>query len=132
MADGPAAWPRVPVSQTRPDAVPEPATTVSHVVQTDSSISFHVDRIGTPVEVRVSYFPNWKATGADGPWRAAPNLMVVVPTSHDVTLHYGSSPADEIGQAISVVSLGGRGGAGRGRARGRSGLGGRPRAAAGR
>jgi len=30
---------------------------------------------------------------------------VVVPTSHDVTLHYGSSPADEIGQAISVLSL---------------------------
>jgi hypothetical protein len=105
VADGPAAWPRVPVTQTRPEAVPEPATTVSHVVQTDSSISFHVDRIGTPVEVRVSYFPNWKATGADGPWRAAPNLMVVVPTSHDVTLHYGSSPADEIGQAISVLSL---------------------------
>jgi hypothetical protein len=104
-ADGPAAWARVPVSQTRPNAVPEPATTVSHVVESDSSISFHVDRIGTPVEVRVSYFPNWKATGADGPWRTAPNLMVVVPTSHDVTLHYGSSPSDEIGQAISVLSL---------------------------
>ncbi len=104
-ADGPASWPRVPVSQTRPTVVPEPATTVSHVVQSDSSISFHVDRIGTPVEVRVSYFPNWKATGAEGPWRAAPNLMVVVPTSHDVTLHYGSSPADEIGQAISLLSL---------------------------
>ena len=104
-ADGPASWPRVPVSQTRPTVVPEPVTTVSHVVQSDSSISFHVDRIGTPVEVRVSYFPNWKATGAEGPWRAAPNLMVVVPTSHDVTLHYGSSPADEIGQAISLLSL---------------------------
>ena len=45
--------------------------------------------MGTPVEVRVSYFPNWKASGADGPWRVAPNLMVVVPTSHDVTLTYG-------------------------------------------
>ena len=92
-------------SQTRPTAVPEPPTAVSHVVQTDNSISFHVDRVGTPVEVRVSYFPNWKATGADGPWRAAPNLMVVVPTSHDVTLTYGSSPSDEIGQVISLVSL---------------------------
>ena len=102
---GPAAWPRVPASQTRPAAVPEPATTVSHIVQTDSSISFHVSRIGTPVEVKVSYFPNWKATGAEGPWRSAPNLMVVVPTSHEVTLHYGSSPGDEIGQAISVLSL---------------------------
>ncbi len=104
-ADGPAAWERVPTTQTRPQAVPEPATTVSHVVENDSSISFHVDRIGTPVEIKVSYFPNWKATGADGPWRAAPNLMVVVPTSHDVTLHYGSSPSDEIGQLVSVVSL---------------------------
>jgi hypothetical protein len=104
-ARGPAAWPRVPASQTRPAAVPEPPTTVSHVVQTDSSISFHVSRIGTPVEVKVSYFPNWKATGAEGPWRSAPNLMVVVPTSHDVTLHYGSSPGDEIGQAVSVLSL---------------------------
>ncbi len=104
-ADGPAAWERVPITQTRPKAVPEPATTVSHVVEHDSSISFHVDRIGTPVEVKVSYFPNWKATGAQGPWRTAPNLMVVVPTSHDVTLHYGSSPSDEVGQLISVVSL---------------------------
>ena len=104
-AGGPASWERVPVSRTGPTAVPEPSTTVSHVVQTDSSISFHVDRIGTPVEVKVSYFPNWSASGADGPWRAAPNLMVVVPTSHDVTLHYGSSPADEIGQAISLLSV---------------------------
>jgi hypothetical protein len=105
VADGPAAWPRVAVTQTRPTAVPEPATTVTHVVQGDSSISFHVSRIGTPVEVRISYFPNWKATGADGPWRSAPNLMVVVPTSHDVTLRYGSSPADEIGRAISLLSV---------------------------
>ena len=105
LAAGLPAWPRVPASETRPAAVTEPATTVSHVIQTDNSISFHVDRIGTPVEVKVSYFPNWKATGADGPWRAAPNLMVVVPTSHDVTLTYGSSPSDEIGQAISLVAL---------------------------
>ncbi len=39
-----------------------------------------------PVLVKVSYFPNWHASGADGPWRVTPNLMVVVPTSHDVTL----------------------------------------------
>jgi hypothetical protein len=104
-AGGPASWERLPASRTGPTAVPEPSTTVSHVVQTDSSISFHVNRIGTPVEVKVSYFPNWTASGANGPWRAAPNLMVVVPTSHDVTLHYGSSPADEIGQAISLLSV---------------------------
>ena len=85
-ADGPAGWERVPAGDTKPTVVPEPTTVVSDVSQTDSSVSFHVDRVGTPVEVKVSYFPNWQANGAQGPWRVAPNLMVVVPTSHDVTL----------------------------------------------
>ena len=49
--------------------------------------------------------PNWQATGAQGPWRVAPNLMVVVPTSHDVTLHYGSSGADKAGELISLAAL---------------------------
>ena len=64
-----------------------------------------MDRVGTPVEVRISYFPNWQATGAAGPWRVAPNLMVVVPTSHEVTLTYGNVPADYVGQLVAVVSL---------------------------
>ena len=104
-ADGPSSWTRVPIGSKAVTAVHEPTTTVSDVRQTDEGISFHVDRIGTPVEVRISYFPNWKATGADGPWRTAPNLMVVVPTSHDVTLTYGSVPADYVGQLITLVSL---------------------------
>jgi hypothetical protein len=106
-ADGPASWERVSASDTRPPVVPEPTTVVSDVSQTDSSVSFHVDRVGTPVEVKVSYFPNWQATGAQGPWRVAPNLMVVVPTSHDVTLHYGSSGADKAGELISLAALAG-------------------------
>jgi hypothetical protein len=104
-ADGPVSWARVPVGSTSLAAVREPATTVSNVHRTDEGVSFHVDRVGTPVEVRISYFPNWHATGADGPWRVAPNLMVVVPTSHDVTLTYGSVPADHLGQLITVGSL---------------------------
>ena len=87
--------------------MPEPATVVSHVAQTDSSVSFHVDRVGTPVEVKVSYFPNWQAHGADGPWRVAPNLMVVVPTSHDVTLDYGSTGADKAGELITLAAVAG-------------------------
>jgi hypothetical protein len=104
-ADGPSSWTRVPVGATTVAAVHEPVTTVSNVRQTDEGISFHVDRVGTPVEVRISYFPNWHVTGAQGPWRVAPNLMVVVPTGHDVTLTYGSVPADYVGQLITVVSL---------------------------
>ena len=73
--------------------------------ETDSSVSFHVSRVGTPVLVKVSYFPNWHASGADGPWRVTPNLMVVVPTSHDVTLSYGRSSADDLGQLATLVGL---------------------------
>jgi hypothetical protein len=80
-------------------------TRVTAVKQTDSSVSFHVSRVGTPVLVKVSYFPNWHASGADGPWRVTPNLMVVVPTSHDVTLTYGRSAADNLGQLLTVVGL---------------------------
>jgi len=104
-AGGPVSWTRVPATDTKLKAVPEPATTVSDISQTDSSVSFHVDRVGTPVEVKVSYFPNWQARGADGPWRVAPNLMVVVPTSHDVTLNYGTTGADRIGEALTAAAL---------------------------
>ena len=31
--------------------------------------------------------------------------MVVVPTAHNVVLHYGASPADRVGQFLSVVGL---------------------------
>jgi uncharacterized membrane protein len=82
-----------------------PSTRVSAITQTDSSISFHVSRVGTPVLVKVSYFPNWHASGAAGPWRVTPNLMVVVPTSHEVTLSYGSSTANELGIALTIVGI---------------------------
>ena len=101
-AGGPSNWTRVAVGDTSPPKVPEPPTSVTHITQTNSSVSFHVDKIGTPVEVKVSYFPNWQATGAQGPWRVAPNLMVVVPTSHDVTLHYGTTAVDLAGWLITA------------------------------
>jgi hypothetical protein len=102
---GPPSWPRTSVTHIRPPVRPVPTTRVSAIEQTDSSVSFHVSRIGTPVLVKVSYFPNWHASGADGPWRVTPNLMVVVPTSHDVTLSYGRSAADDLGQGLTLLGL---------------------------
>ena len=103
--NGPADWPRTPVSDVRPTVKHVGTTEVTGVTQTDSSVSFHVSRVGTPVLVKVSYFPNWHASGADGPWRVTPNLMVVVPTSQDVTLTYGTSGADVLGLLATVVGL---------------------------
>ncbi len=64
---------------------------------TVDKISFDVSEIGKPVEVKESYFPNWKVSGATGPYRLAPNLMVVVPTSKHVQLTYGLTGADWAG-----------------------------------
>jgi hypothetical protein len=102
---GPSDWPRTPVDDVHPTVKHVGTTKVTAVTQTDSSVSFHVSRLGTPVLVKISYFPNWHASGADGPWRVTPNLMVVVPTSHDVTLSYGSSSADVIGLLATVIGL---------------------------
>ncbi|MGA2931917.1 MAG: hypothetical protein ABSE98_07515, partial [Acidimicrobiales bacterium] len=102
---GPTSWPRTSVSDIRPTVKHVGTTRVTAVSQTDSSVSFHVSRVGTPVLVKVSYFPNWHASGADGPWRVTPDLMVVVPTSHDVTLTYGRSAADDVGQLATLIGL---------------------------
>lgn len=108
-ASGPASWPRAPwwrpVTSTRPLA----ADKVSHLVVRTQSISFDVTRTGLPVLVKVSYFPNWHASGAAGPWRVAPNLMVVVPSSHHVSLHYGWSLPGALGAATTVAGIGGIG-----------------------
>jgi uncharacterized membrane protein len=95
----------VPIGDSSPPVVAEPKVVVSHIAQSDNSVSFHVDKVGVPVEVKVSYFPNWEASGANGPWRVAPNLMVVVPTSHDVVLHYASTTSDKAGELISLAAL---------------------------
>jgi len=64
-----------------------------------------VSRTGVPVLVHTSYFPAWHASGAAGPWRAEPNLMVVVPSSHQVTLSYGSTSAGWAGLTLSALGL---------------------------
>jgi hypothetical protein len=84
-------------------------TTVSDVRETNSTVSFEVGRLGSPVLVKVPYFPNWQASGALGPYEVSPNLMAVVPTAHHVTLTYGTTGADQVGKLASlggVVGLG--------------------------
>jgi hypothetical protein len=104
-ADGPSNWPRVSADESDPPAIAVKSTKVTEVVSGDSSLSFHVSRIGTPVLVKISYFPNWQATGALGPYRVTPNLMVVVPTSHDVTLNYGTTSVNELGDFLTLLGV---------------------------
>ena len=83
-----------------------PPVVVSNVVQDQSEVSFSVDEIGVPVLVRVSYFPNWKVDGANGPFRVAPNMMVVIPTSNTVKLHYGSTSLDYMAYLLTFIGIG--------------------------
>ena len=78
---------------------------VSEVEQGRSSVSFSVDKIGTPVLVRTSYFPNWNVSGAEGPYRVAPNMMVVIPTQTDVKLSFGWSLLDVFAYVLSIVGI---------------------------
>ncbi|MGF1599346.1 MAG: hypothetical protein ACFCVK_20945 [Acidimicrobiales bacterium] len=103
--DGPEGWDRVE-SLLATDGEAVPVATASGVVVDTSSIEFDVDQVGTPVLVKTSYFPNWEVEGADGPWRAGPNLMVVVPTETSVRLHYGRTPVDWLGIVLTVAGLG--------------------------
>ncbi|MDQ1442972.1 MAG: hypothetical protein QOG97_3200 [Acidimicrobiaceae bacterium] len=104
-ASGPKSWDRVaPMSPDPPRTALQPVQ-IDHIASSDNSVSFNVDTVGVPVLVKVSYFPNWQASGAKGPYRVAPNLMVVIPTSHHVTVHYGYTPVDWFGYLLGIVGL---------------------------
>jgi hypothetical protein len=125
--DGPSEWQRIdvaideskregePNSNNRRVDVVKPATAltpvplepvvVSNVNNGEESVRFSVDKVGVPVLVRVSYFPNWKVDGAKGPYRVAPNMMVVIPTSTDVNMHYGWTMLDYVAYLLSFAGI---------------------------
>ena len=106
VIDGPEAWQH---SGTRKAAsLPEqplPRVEVTNIHRSDTSISFDVSRTGVPVMVKESWFPNWQVDGGEGPYRATPNFMVVVPTSKHVTLHFSSTTAEWLGRAGTVAGF---------------------------
>lgn len=104
-ASGPSNWPRIENADDLPQRIPTQQVNVEYISVGDDRISFRVDKPGTPVVVKASYFPNWQAHGAQGPYRITPNLMVVVPTQKDVTLHYGRTPVDWYGIIATLIGL---------------------------
>ena len=122
VAEGPKDWQRIVLKQvgdkptdnanlaqvapaTPITPVTLPAVNVSEIKTGDDFMSFTVDKPNVPVLVKMSYFPNWKVSGAQGPYRVAPNLMVVIPTSTHVRLHYGYTGLDLGSYALTAVGL---------------------------
>ena len=128
VADGPESWQRVDVKpdpdrkigeegepgrqvdvvipqQPITETAVEP-TKVSNIEIGTESVSFSVDKVGTPVLIKVSYFPNWQVTGAKSVYRAAPNMMVVVPTEKNVRLSYEPSKLDRSAYLLTFLGIG--------------------------
>jgi hypothetical protein len=128
-ADGPATWQRVTASANRtlaeptygktvamvqPKTVPLPPVKVSNIVSSFSgknpqgkpgSVSFTVDKIGVPVVVKMSYFPNFRVEGAQGPYRIAPNMLVVIPTQKNVSVSYMWDTVDYTGFVAGLLGI---------------------------
>jgi hypothetical protein len=94
------------VPSTEIDVVDLPPVEVSDIDVDQQSVSFTVDEVGVPVLVRVSYFPNWSVSGAEGPYRVSPNFMVVIPTENEVELTYGRTMLDWFFYALTLVGIG--------------------------
>ena len=80
-------------------------TKVSNIKIGTESVSFSVDKVGTPVLIKVSYFPNWQVSGAKGVYRAAPNMMVVIPTEKNVRLSYEPSTLDRSAYLLTFAGI---------------------------
>ena len=87
------------------DVVELPEVEVTNVDIGEQSVEFDVSEPGVPVLVRVSYFPNWTAHGAEGPYRIGPNQMVVVPTDTHVRLAYERSNSDLFFYGLTILGI---------------------------
>ena len=122
--DGPADWQRVDVAPDEndnragvdrnavwvyPQQEIEPQAlapvTVSNFRLGKQDLSFDVDRVGVPVLVRVSYFPNWSVEGAEGPYHAGANQMIVIPTSTHVSMSFDRSGIDYLAYLLTLLGI---------------------------
>jgi 6-pyruvoyl-tetrahydropterin synthase related domain len=106
VRDGPSTWahrsslraplPRVPLAHGG-EAIS------AHT--SDDEISFTTDAIGEPTWIKTSYFPNWKAEGALGPYLASPSMMMVIPTQAHVTLKYERTWVEWTGSTLTLLTF---------------------------
>jgi hypothetical protein len=111
VESGPDEWPRVSDGLVELTSA-TPITgggAVSNVVLEDDRIAFETTAVGVPHLVKVSFFPNWHAEGAEGPYRAAPAFMVVVPTESSVEMTFQRRWYETTAFAVSLIAAAGLG-----------------------
>ncbi|MCZ7532533.1 MAG: hypothetical protein M5U23_03840 [Acidimicrobiia bacterium] len=107
VEDGPPEWRRVTsVDERLEDPRPYDITGTATVTSFDDlEVGFTTNAVGIPHMVKVSYFPNWKSDGADGVYRVAPSLMMVIPTQSDVELQFTHTWVENLGTAITIFTI---------------------------
>ena len=108
VAEGPpdSGWQTVSnPSLLRPTPLSDREGVVSDIVVEDHRISFVTEAVGVPHLIKVSYFPNWKATGGEGPYLVAPSLMMVIPTDSQVVIEFQNTWAEWLGWALTLAGL---------------------------
>ena len=105
VATGPASWLRTDDATLDNRSRVIGSGTVSNIVLENDRIAFDTTAVGVPHLIKVSYFPNWEAKGADGPYRAAPSLMVVVPTQEHVEIVFADTRAEIAGKALTAAAI---------------------------
>jgi hypothetical protein len=111
-----AAW-SVPESERAQFGAPVAFTTqpARRPLAADCAIDERIDHLaiefttscpGLPHWISVSYFPNWRAIGAKGPYLASPAFLMVVPEGPRVRLEFRRIGVDWLGLLASVAGVG--------------------------
>jgi hypothetical protein len=102
--DGPEDWPRVTSVDELANSprLTEQEAGITNVVMEEDRVSFRTNAVGVPHLVKVSYFPNWQVTGAEGPYHAGPSFMLVIPTENEVTLSFGNTLVENLGWLLTL------------------------------
>jgi hypothetical protein len=55
--------------------------------------------------IKMSDFPGWNLSGAEGPYRISPNYVVVIPTSKAVALTRRRGPLDWLAVVLGIAGV---------------------------
>ena len=71
----------------------------------DGSIAFETDAPGRPHVVAATWYPDWRAEGAEGPYLLSSGQMVVYPTARSVVLFHAKLPSEIAGRFVSLCGI---------------------------
>ena len=85
------------------DRVSDPVRSVSR--GSDGSLSFETDFPGRPHVVAATWYPDWRAEGAEGPYPLSSGQMVVYPNAQNVVLSHARLPSEIAGRLVTLCGL---------------------------